>query len=248
MTLALSRVRRNPHAKRANQDLPPPVSTTFLRIRQYNPRRSQKLLQGLGGYPRWVARAPPRRFDLKIKPPLERQRSNGDSGATVKGIRRGTLTNARNEITRMQVEALNSTLWSDIHTSTTVASKTEKASSESIRARARATVEYGNGLARTKRRRAQGRRPLPDARTGTRAFNAPDAFSPNTPVTGSVIGNRHPSHHPFCSLPAKRLRTCQDAGSRDGTSNQNPLETSKVNAWDNKALRGVPPSTRYVPF
>jgi len=39
---------------------------------------------------------------------------------------RGTLTNARNEITRTQVEALNSTLWSDIHTSMTVASKTKK--------------------------------------------------------------------------------------------------------------------------
>ena len=84
--------------------------------------------------------------------------------------------------------------------STTAASKTEMASSESIKARARATIEYGNGLARTRRRRAQGRRPPPDARTRARAFNAPVAFPPNTLVTGSVIGNRHPSRRSFCSL------------------------------------------------
>ena len=89
MTLALSRVRRNLRTKRANQNLPPLVLTVFLRIRQYNPRRSQKLLQGLGGYPRGVARAPPQKFDHKIKPPLERQRSNGDSEATVEGISKG---------------------------------------------------------------------------------------------------------------------------------------------------------------
>ena len=63
MTLALPRVRRNLHTKRANQNLPPLVLSAFLRIRQYNPRRSQKLLQGPGGYPHGVARAPPWKFD-----------------------------------------------------------------------------------------------------------------------------------------------------------------------------------------
>ena len=85
--------------------------------------------------------------------------------------------------------------------STTAASKAEMASSESIKARVRATVEYGNGLARIRRRRVQGRRPPPDARTRARAFNALVAFPPNTLVTGSVIGNRHPSRRSFCSLP-----------------------------------------------
>ena len=95
--------------------------------------------------------------------------------------------------------------------STTAASKMEMASSESFRGRALATVEYGNGLARTRRRRAQGRRPPPDARTRARAFNAPDASPPNTLVTGSVIGNRHPSRRSFCSLPHQ---TAQDVSGR----------------------------------
>jgi len=90
---------------------------------------------------------------------------------------------------------------SHVQSSTTAASKTKRASSESIRARVPTTVEYENRLERTGRRRTQGRRPPPDAHTGTRAFNAPVTFSPNTPVTGSVIGNRHPSRHSFCSLP-----------------------------------------------
>jgi len=100
--------------------------------------------------------------------------------------------------------------------STTATSKTEKASSESIRARASTTVECRNRLERTGRRRVQGRRPPPDARTGTRAFNASVAFSPNTPVTGSMIGNKHPSCHSFLqpSPPnnTERVRT-QEAGS-----------------------------------
>ena len=74
---------------------------------------------------------------------------------------------------------------SHVRSSTTAASKTERASSESIRARVPATVEYGNRLERIGRRRAQGRRPPHDAGTGIRAFNVPVAFSPNTPVTGS---------------------------------------------------------------
>ena len=155
-------------------------------------------------------------------------------------------------ITRLPVRRSRPSTRRSGHTyvgsSTTAASKTEMASSESIKGRAPATVEYGNGLARTRRRRAQGRRPPPDARTRARAFNAPVAFPPNTLVTGSVIGNRHPSRRSFCSLPHQMTRACQDAGSRDGTSNQDPLETSKVNALDSKALYGVRPSTRHDSF
>ena len=123
--------------------------------------------------------------------------------------------------------------------STAAASKTEMASSESIRGRAPATVEYGNRLVRTSKRRAQGRRPPPDARTRAGALNAPDASPPNTLVTGGVIGNRHPSHISFCSLPTKRPRACQGAGNRNGTSNRNPLETTKVSAPDIRALHGI---------
>jgi len=71
--------------------------------------------------------------------------------------------------------------------STTVASNTERTSCKSTKARAPAVVEYRNRLVRIGRPRAQGRRPLPDTGTGTKAFNAPGVFSPNPTVTGSVI-------------------------------------------------------------
>ena len=125
-----------------------------------------------------------------------------------------------------------SRVWS----STAVASKMERASSESIRARAPTIVEYGNRPEGIGRRRAQGRRPPPDARTGARAFNAPVAFPPNTPVTGSVIGKRHRPVILFAAFPTKQSRVCQDAASRVGTPNQDPLVTSRVNALDSKVL------------
>jgi len=106
-----------------------------------------------------------------------------------------------------------------------------------------AAVEYGNRLTRTGRRRAQGRRLPPDARTRAGTLNAPDASPPNTRVTGGVIGNRDLSHRSFCSLPTKQPRPCQDAGNEDGTSNRDPLETFKVSAPDIGTLHGVRPST-----
>jgi len=45
-----------------------------------------------------------------------------------------------------------------------------------------------------------------------RAFNALVAFQHNTLVTGSVLGNRHPSRHSFCSLP--HLTTQRMSGRR----------------------------------
>ena len=109
-----------------------------------------------------------------------------------------------------------------VRSSTTMASNTERESSESIRARAPATVEHGNRLERIGRRRAQGRRPPPDTDMGTRAFNAPVAFSPNSPVTRSVIGNRHPSRHSFCSLPHQISQSMASRMKRVRTSNQDP--------------------------
>ena len=107
-----------------------------------------------------------------------------------------------------------------VRSSMAIVSNTERASYESIRARALATVEHRNRLERIGRRQAQGRRLPPDASTRTRAFNAPIAFSPNSPVTRSVIGNRHPSRHSFCSLPHQTSQNV--AGRREwvGTSNQ----------------------------
>ena len=107
--------------------------------------------------------------------------------------------------------------------STVAASKTEIASSESVRAQATTAVENGSGLERTERRRAQGHCPPPDARTRAGALNAPDASPPNTQVTEGVIGSKLLSHRSFCSLPTERPRACQDAGNKDGTSNRDPL-------------------------
>jgi hypothetical protein len=131
--------------------------------------------------------------------------------------------------------------------STVAASKTEIASSEPVRARAATTVEDGSGLERTERRRALGHCPPPDARTRAGALNAPDASPPNTQVMGGVIGSELLSHRSFCSLPTERLRACQDARNKDGTSNRDPLETPKVSAPDIGILRGARPSTEQGP-
>ena len=138
----------------------------------------------------------------------DEQKNNGNLSRV---STRGTLTNAYNETIRTHARP-----------STVAASKTEMASSESVRARATTAVEYGSGLERTERRRAQGHCPPPDARTRARAVNAPDASPPNTWVTGGVIGNKLMSHRSFCSLPTEQPRACQGAGNKDGTSNRDP--------------------------
>ena len=114
---------------------------------------------------------------------------------------RGTLTDEHIKSNPYTSQGIRLDTQLCARSSTTIVSNTERASCESIKARAPATVEYGNRLVRIRRPRAQGRRTPPDAGMGTRAFNAPAAFSRNPPVTGRVIGNRHPSCHSFCSLP-----------------------------------------------
>ena len=101
---------------------------------------------------------------------------------------------------------------SHAQSSTAAASKTKRVSGEPHKGRALTTVEYGNRLERTSRRRAQGHRPPSDAHTRTRAFNAPVPFPHNTLVTGSVMGNRHPSHHSFCSLPHRMTQSVSGRG------------------------------------
>jgi len=137
---------------------------------------------------------------------------------------------------------------SRVRPSMAIVSNTERASRESIRARAPATVEHRNKLKRIGRHRVQGRHPPHDTGTGTKAFNAPVAFSPNSPVTGSVIGNRHPSRHSFCSLPHQISQSMAGHRERVGTSNQDPLEMSKVSALTGKALYGTRPSSRHISF
>jgi len=102
-----------------------------------------------------------------------------------------------------------------------------------------ATVEYGNRLVRIEGPRAPGRRPPPNAGTGTRAFNVPAAFSPNPSVTGSVIGNQHPSNRSFCSLAHQTSQSMAGRSKVVGTSCQDPLEMPKVSAPFSKALRGT---------
>ena len=65
---------------------------------------------------------------------------------------------------------------------------------------------------------------------------------------GGVIGNRHPSHRSFCSLPTERPKACQDAGNKDGTSNRDPLETFKVSALDTTTIHGVRTWTKQDSF
>ena len=135
----------------------------------------------------------------------------------------GTLTDVHSESIRTKVEASDSTPpESYARPSTTVASNTERAPCESIRARAPATVEYGNSLVRIKGPQAQGRRPPPNTGTGTRAFNASAALSPNPSVMGSVIGNKHPSCRSFCSLPHQTSQNMAARRKRVGTSSQDP--------------------------
>ena len=128
-----------------------------------------------------------------------------------------------------------------------IASNAERASCESTRGRAPATVEYGNRLVRIERPRAQGHRPLPDTGTRTRAFNASAALSPNLSVPGSVIGSKHPSNRSFCSLAHQRSQSVVGCSKVVGTSRQDPLETSKVSALPSEALSGIRPSSRHVP-
>ena len=106
--------------------------------------------------------------------------------------------------------------------STPVASNVERASCESTRGRVPATVEYGNRLVGIERPRAQGRRPRPNTGTRTRAFNASAALSPNPSVTGSVIGNKHPSCRSFCSLPHQTSQSVAGRRELAGTSRQDP--------------------------
>jgi len=84
------------------------------------------------------------------------------------------------------------------------------------------TVEYGNRLVQIERPRAQGHRPTPDVDTGTRAFNEPAAFSPNPSVTGSVIGNKHPSNRSFCSLAHQTSQSMAGRSKVVRTSRQDP--------------------------
>ena len=76
----------------------------------------------------------------------------------------------------------------------------------------------------------------------------PATFSPNPQVTGSVIGNRHPSRRSFCSLPHRISQST--AGCREWVEvyNQSPLETPKVSALDNQALYGARPSSWHISF
>jgi hypothetical protein len=114
--------------------------------------------------------------------------------------------------------------------STVAASKTEIASSESVRARATTAVEYGSGLERTERRRAQGHCPPPDARTRARAFNAPDASPPNTRVTGGfcpiVLFAAFPPNDPG------RVRTRETRMERlIGTPSRHPRSALQISAY-----------------
>jgi hypothetical protein len=92
----------------------------------------------------------------------------------------------------------------------TIASNMEEGSCESTKARLYGNRRIQNWLVRIYRPRAQGRRPPPDAGTGTRAFNAPAMFSRNPTVMGSVIGSKHPSNRSFLQpCPPDKPENCR---------------------------------------
>ena len=106
---------------------------------------------------------------------------------------------------------------------TTIALNVEKWSCESAIAQLNGNRRIQNWLVRINRSRAQGRRLPPDASTGTRAFNAPAAFSPNPTVTGSVIGSKHPSNHPFfAALSLQKSQSKAERSETEGTSCHGP--------------------------
>ena len=92
----------------------------------------------------------------------------------------------------------------------TIASNTETGSSESIRARWPATVEYGNSVEQNGEPRAQKRSLLCVTGTGARAFNATAMIPPNPTVTGSVIGEQAPVKSPLFPDLSLRLEKSID--------------------------------------
>ena len=57
---------------------------------------------------------------------------------------------------------------------------------------------------------------------GSGAFNAPAVFSPNPTVTGSVIGDQHPSCHPFYSFPHQTSQSMAEYRERVEMSSHDP--------------------------
>ena len=108
------------------------------------------------------------------------------------------------------------------------------------------TVEYGNWLVRIGRPRAQGRRPLPDASTGTRAFSA---FPPNPTATGRVIGSKHPSNRPFlqpCPSNESEHNRAQQSGRNISSRPPSRRPKSTLLSDDIKPLSECVPSLRRV--
>ena len=131
---------------------------------------------------------------------------------------------------------------------TTIASNTEKGSCESTEARLSIDRRIRNWIIRINRPRVQGRCPPPDVGTGTRAFHAPAAFSPNPTVAGNVIGSMHPSGHPFLQLyPSRGVRVWPNTVRQTERHVTAPLEAPKVSAPISRALRSTRPSSEHVP-
>jgi len=119
---------------------------------------------------------------------------------------------------------------------TTIASSTEKGSCESTKARLDSDRRIRKQLIRINKPRAQGRRPPPDAGTGTRAFNAPVVFSPNPTVTGSVTGSKHPCNPPFCSLVPQMSQSMAEHSETVGTSCHGPPRGAQSQRADQRGL------------
>jgi len=108
MTLAPLGVRRNPCTKHTDRSRSQRTLRTLPQIRQYNPRRSQKLLQGLGATPVGSLARPHGNSTLKCSLHSSASARMKTQGLLSRISVRGTLTDMHIENIRMQVEASNS--------------------------------------------------------------------------------------------------------------------------------------------
>ena len=109
MTLTPSAVRRNPYVKHTDRSPSRRTLRALPQIRQYNPRRSQKLLQGLGATPVGSLARPHGNSTLKCSLHSSASARMETRGLLSRISVRGTLTDMHIENIRTQVEASNST-------------------------------------------------------------------------------------------------------------------------------------------
>jgi len=137
---------------------------------------------------------------------------------------RGTLTDMHVENIHTQVEAPNSTPCLVIRTvldDCGLEHRNKRPANRSrLERRLSSNTEVGSYESEGLERKDAARR-LTQAQ-GSGAFNAPAVFSPNPTVTGSMIGDQHPSCRPFYSFPHQTSQSMAEYRERVETSSHDP--------------------------